>query len=145
MKTPVRVERALYRNHRTVGALILAGASYILYLLVFNIKKNVLVSALSRNLNIYAAAWLVDALVLLLFVCVAMAAVFGLVLLIRPSLLKKPELHLNRWYIPEKRLRALGDRAVHTDELLARHTRWVGAFIVLGSVYTLAVLWRAWF
>src|SRR5713101_6762455 len=62
LDAPHSVELALYHRHRSVGALVLAGGLYILYVMLFAFNKKAAGGALGYSLNPQLAAWMMDAL-----------------------------------------------------------------------------------
>jgi hypothetical protein len=142
---PRHIERALYRNHRWVGGLVLAGGCYIATVLMFVFNKKAAVTVLARGGDLRLVGWLIDALFVLLVLCSVLAVVLGVLLLLRPSLLKNIEAWMNRWYSSDKSLQALDRVSFGLDEWVAKHTRLMAVLIILGAVYTLAYLWRLLF
>ncbi|HVS25969.1 MAG TPA: hypothetical protein VHE58_01460 [Burkholderiales bacterium] len=136
------IEHALYRHHRLFGFLVLASGAYILYVLTFSFSKKAAVSFFARGMNIHAAAWLMDALVVVLFLAGVCAVVIGGFLIIRPSLLRNFEQKLNSWYATEKRLQVLDTARYDTDAWVARNARILGVIITVGSAYAIAFLWK---
>lgn len=141
LDSPRSVERVLYRNHRLVGVLVLCGALYTLYSLLFSFNKQAVVALLSRGANSHLIGWLMDTLVVALVISSVLAAVIGIFLVVRPSLLRSFEQRVNSWYSTEKSMRTIDEMHLLPDEFVARHIRIVGVLIVLGSVYTIASLW----
>ncbi|MGH8743164.1 MAG: hypothetical protein ACREUY_02700 [Burkholderiales bacterium] len=139
---PLRVEHALYRHHKLFGSLVLAGGAYVLYVLVFKISEKAVVSFFARGTNIQAVSWLMDALIVALFLAGVCAVVIGVFLIARPSLLKNFEQWVNRWYASEKGLKVLDTARFATDEWVARNTRILGLIIIVGSAYVIAFLWE---
>lgn len=143
LDSPHKIERALYRNHRVVGILVLGGSTYILYTLLVILNKKEFANLLGGIWNAYVAAWLVEALVISLVAGSVLAMVVGVFMLIRPSLLKDFEARVNSWYATDKSLQAFDTMHTQPDELVAHHTRIVGVLIVAGSVYAIVSLWMA--
>ena len=141
LDSPHNIERVLYRNHRLVGLLVLGGTLYMLYSLLISFDKQAVVTILSGHSDPYLIGWLMDTLVAGLVVGGVLAAVIGIFLVVRPSLLKSLEQRLNRWYSSEKTMRAVDEMHLLPDEYVARHIRLVGVLIVLGSIYTITSMW----
>jgi hypothetical protein len=123
-----KVERFFYRHHRQFGALLLAGSVYTLVQLI----------GLAGGKTEGLAMWL-DVATSVLIGGNAVALVLGLIVLVRPSLLKEPERLGNRWItIAGSPLtgRSAGDR------VFFRHPRLLGGFIFGSAAYALVEVFR---
>ena len=136
LDTPHRIDHALYRKHRWVGVLVLAGGLYIFYVMLFAFNKKVAVGTLNYGLN-PQSAWLVDALEMVLIVSSVLALIIGFFLVARPSAFKRFEQWANRWYSTEKSLRVLEAMNLKSDEVMVRHLRIVAALIIAASVFVI--------
>ena len=130
-------ERFLYRHHRSFGVLLLAGGIFTLYVMSGSRWGRNLTTAFSLS----EWAWLASDLTTVLMVMNGiLATVLGILMFIRPSLLRGVEAQLNRWIATENELKPLD--AVHDapDRFASRHVRLVAVLIVIGSLYALMVL-----
>jgi hypothetical protein len=66
---------------------------------------------------------------------------FGLIIVLRPSLLKRLEAVLNRWFVTEESIRKLDLQLPTPDSVFGRRPRMMGIIIVAGSLYILMNLW----
>ena len=142
---PHGIEFALYRRHRSVGALVLAGGLYILYAMLFAFNKKAAGGALGFSLNPQLVAWLMDALGVLLIVSSVLGLVIGFFLVVRPSVFKRFEEWANRWYATEKSLQVLEAMNLKPDEAMTRNYRVFAALIIAGSLYVILSLWLVLF
>ena len=141
LDAPHNVEAALYRRHRSVGVLVLAGALYILYVMLFAFKKKAAGGDLSFGLNPQIAAWLLDALGVVLVVSSLLGLIIGFFLVVRPSVFKPVEEWGNKWYATEKSLRVMEAVHLKPDEAMIRNYRFVAALVVAGSLYVILSYW----
>ena len=141
LDAPHSVEAALYRRHRSVGVLVLAGGLYILYVVLFAFRKTAASGDLSFGLNPQIAAWLLDALGVVLVVSSLLALIIGVFLVVRPSVFKPIEEWGNRWYATEKSLRVMEAVHLKPDEAMIRNYRFVAALVVAGSLYVILSYW----
>ena len=141
LDAPHSVETALYRRHRSVGVLVLAGALYILYVMLFAFKKKAAGEDLSFGLNPQIAAWLLDALGVVLVVSSLLGLIIGIFLVVRPSVFKPVEEWGNKWYTTEKSLRVMETVHLKPDEAMIRNYRFVAALVVAGSLYVILSYW----
>lgn len=135
-----QIERTMYRYHRLTGALILAGGVYTLYMLNFALNQKATVAILSDHKNYYLVEWMLEATVLAFNTGSVIALVVGVVLLIRPSLLKGLESTVNHWVSSEKPLQTLDTMRYRLDHFIATHIRIVGVLVMVGSVYVISIL-----
>lgn len=140
MDATFHIEHSVYRRHRWAGALLVAGALYILYQLSFHYDKSATLRML-ENYNLQLAGWLLDSTTFLIALTSVLTLAIGMCLLIRPSLLRAFETWSNRWYRGgDKVVQLLDDVHHHPDRLAARHPRFIAVLIVLGSLYVLTSL-----
>ncbi len=145
LDAPHSVELALYHRHRSVGALVLAGGLYILYVMLFAFNKKAAGGAFDFSLNPQIAAWLLDALGVLLIVSSVLGLVIGFFLVVRPSVFKPFEEWGNRWHGTEKSLRVLETMNLKPDEAMTRNYRVFAPLIIAGSLYVILSLWLVLF
>jgi hypothetical protein len=95
---PRQSERLFYRHHKAVGALVTAGAVFVLWRWLFAVPKaSVKIFMLGHHTN-PLWDWLppaVDALIVVLHVFVL---AIGVIITVRPSLLKNIEKTANQWH-----------------------------------------------
>ena len=144
LDAPHSIELALYRRHRSVGVLVLAGGLYILYVMLFAFSKKA-GGDLSYGLNPQIAAWLMDALGVVLVLSSVLGLVIGFFLVVRPSVFKPIEEWGNRWYATEKPLQVMEAMHLKPDEAMIRNYRIVAALVIAGSLYVLLSFWLVLF
>lgn len=135
LETPLLWERYFYRHHKLFGTLLLLAAGYFAgyFWLAYN---------RTATLRYWPAdwSWFVDASVFLLRVASLIVAAVGLLVLVRPSLLKASEARANRWVSTRRWLRPLEITRPATERLAQAHPRWAGLLITALSLYSLAGL-----
>ena len=97
LNRPLETTRWFYRYHRQAGLLIAAGASYALWRGFTAYQHVATMGLLSRRLVSGGMDWLVPALEFIFVAFNAGSVIFGLIVVFRPSLLKRPERFANRW------------------------------------------------
>ncbi|MBI4293695.1 MAG: hypothetical protein HY661_19635 [Betaproteobacteria bacterium] len=138
---PRWTERFVYRHHRLVGAFFLIGALCILYVFLFGYNAR-------RISSIFAVGYwgVVDVLVGVMLISSALAALVGLIVLTRPSLLREIEKSSNRWISTEGASKALNATYYNSDGYILRRKKIAGVCMIIGSLYVLIVLspllWR---
>lgn len=134
---PRTTERFFYKHHRVVGILLLAGAAYTLYSIVFRYRQQALLKTFSLNINPHALSWLLDSAVVLLTLGSLFALVLGAFLLIRPSLLRNIEAWANKGYSGRRMTKFLDIMHYAPDRAVGASPRVFAVLIILGSLYVL--------
>ena len=132
---PRWVERHFYRYHRAVGVAVTLGALLVLYTFLFAFDRREIYALIPRG-----HWWLSNAALNALLVGSALAAVIGVIVIIRPSILKDIEKALNRWVSTERLETLLNSRSYSAEKPILRHSQLAGTFILLGSAYVLVAL-----
>lgn len=135
----VEIKRVVYRWHRVMGILLLAGAVFTLDALVFGFTSTALVRTFRDLGNTAALGVVFEAARIFLIVGNVAALVAAAVLIFRPSLLKGVEAWADRSYSTE-RTEALDAMRYQPDEFVRSRPKLVGALITLGSLYVLLSL-----
>ncbi|OIR11676.1 hypothetical protein GALL_65320 [mine drainage metagenome] len=136
------VEPWFYRHRRISGWLILLSSGYILYAFTFGLDRNIAVIGLSGRFGLPSGVvgGLLDAMVLSALLGALLAVFVSLFLLLRPSMLRDFEQGANRWVSLRRGLKPLEMEREGLDEYVYKYARQVGILLVLGSLYTLALL-----
>ncbi|HUR40508.1 MAG TPA: hypothetical protein VM240_05000 [Verrucomicrobiae bacterium] len=139
LEHPRELERFFYRHHRTLGALIVAGASYVLLRWWFAFDRDAFVRVIDRWWRSSGLDFLVPAIESIIVGFHLAILMVGLVIFLRPSLLKVIERHGNRWHhiLPAERLDTI---IGPLDESIVSHPRLAGLVISLASAWSLAML-----
>lgn len=133
-------ERLFYRWHRPFGILVVASSVYILYMFLFQVDVNSMASAVPLSSQREANLWLYETMVYFFIITGTFTLVFGLIIIVRPSVLKKAERRLNTWIGTEKSLGKL-DHSYHIPEkILPGNVRIFGAFVFVSGVYMMYML-----
>ncbi|MBX9811198.1 MAG: hypothetical protein K2Y16_06240 [Burkholderiales bacterium] len=134
---PHSTERYIYRYHRIYGALLLAGGLFTLYVMSGGRWGRDMTAVFSLS----EWSWLVrDVATLLMVMAGFLATALGIIMVIRPSLLRGVEARLNRWIATENNLKPLDSVYYAPDQFAWRHARPLAALIVIGSLYVLVAL-----
>jgi hypothetical protein len=134
---PVELKRVVYRWHRAIGVLVLAGALVTLDALLFGFTTKALVRAFRDLGNAVVLEVVFETLRIFLIVGNVAALLAALVLVFRPSLLKGVESWADRYYSGRESTEVLDVMRYQPDELVRSRPKVVGALVVLGSLYAL--------
>ena len=139
---PRWIERYFYRHHRLVGSSLFLGATFVLYVFLFSASIQKVVGALPR---IYLPLW--NTVFALLIIGSVLAAIVGLIVLTRPSLLREIEGMANRWVSTEQVVQAANNMHHHVDDFILKHRKITGAIMIVGGVFILyslgPIVWKA--
>lgn len=137
-------ERLFYRYHIAMGILIVAGSLYSLRFLwrLYGAEQLLFLPVLE---NTFLQEILQVALTYVLLSGNAVALLVGLVVLIRPSLLKKIEAWSNHWLETERVFGKLDQRVDLDKRIVPEHPRLFGLLVVIGSLFIMSNTWLAVF
>ena len=138
----IDIDPWFYRHRRASAGLILLASTYILYEFTIGLNRAGAVTGLSRHFALppVVIGELLDALVLSALLGALFAAFVSLFLLLRPSMLRDFEHSANRWVSLRRGLKPLEIQREGLDEYTFKYNRQAGVLLVLGSLYTLALL-----
>lgn len=137
LNRPRYQERYFYRNHRISGTIIVVLSAICLYILVFYHSPAAITAQLIRTMETEFGRWLIVSLYYLLLGCLGVALLVGVVVLIRPSLLKSLEQWGNRWVDTDRELEGFDRVHEIPGHILPGRPRWFGLFVLLGALYIL--------
>jgi hypothetical protein len=139
---PITIERGVYRWHRVIGMLIVAGALYTLYVLVLRLKGPEMIWMLTSLFRTSVAGWFAESLRVFLVVVNFAAVLIGIVMVARPSALKRLEAWANRSYSARQATRPWEIPRGGPDRLVQAHPRLTGAVLAVAGAYILgAIAW----
>lgn len=136
-------DRFLYRRHVWLGALLVLGSLYILYVFWIWYDRNRVLTALPIIESPVVSAWLYDSAVLILRGVGVIGMGTGVVIGLRPSLLKSVEAWGNRWFSTHRVATALDRQRDLPANWFPGRPRLFGALITLGSLYVILQCSRA--
>lgn len=141
LELPRYHERWIYRYHRPVGILLLAGCLFILYQLRFNYGLPELQRLVAQNTsNTVVTEIIIDSAYGFLLIGTVFSLIISGIIIFRPSLLKDFEAWSNRWISTRRALRFASQRYDSTENIFRRRPRLIGGIIILGSLYTVLIL-----
>ncbi len=136
LEAPRPIERFFYRRHKVFGVLLIMGAAFALYYLGFHYDA-------ARMLAVFALPWtgpgveaVTSALTGFLLFGNGMVLLIGVIVLLRPSLLKGVETASNRWVSTREAFDSLDSRSDFPDEVIAHRPRLAGAVLLVAGLCT---------
>ena len=139
MDRPRPVDRYFYRRHLRVGALLALGSLYILYMFWVWYDRARVLPALPVLYNASASAWVYDSVVIMLRGAGVVGFLAGIVIAMRPSLLKVLEVGANRWIATEQWTQSLDRQKDLPPQWFPGRPRLFGMGIVSGSGF---LIWQ---
>ena len=132
-------ERFYYKHHRFFGGLIIILAAVSIYMLAYYIGLDATVAGLQKLAVSAFGQWLlVNCYYILISLC-GLALVAGLIILIRPSLLKSLETWGNRWIDTQAPLKRFDEVHEIPTNILPGKPRLFGCFVLIGAIYIVYV------
>lgn len=142
LEQAIKVDRWFYRHHHISGALLLAGAVFLIYFFTVHFDRSDTLAGLSR-IFLLAPGFveiLLDALVLSILLGAAFTSIISLFLLARPSMLRGFEQGANQWLSLRRAIKPLEMNRPGMDNYVFRNVQLAGALLLLGSLYALTGL-----
>ena len=140
LDSPHRIDRIFYRHHRSLGILMVFGAGYVLFTLPTAFQPEAIATGMNMDIIENLLTAVLEGVRLLFGLGCVFALIIGVFMLVRPSSLKGLEAWANRWISTDVALQHLDRPRLPIDRLFENHYRVLGVFVVLGSVFALA-LW----
>jgi len=140
LEAPIDIERAVYRWHRLIGALLLVGALFTLYVAVLRFQGPELSVVMGKFFRIEIARWVGQSLRIFLIVANVAALLIAAVIILRPSALKPIELWANRQYSGRQATREWEIPRNLIDPIVQNNPRLVGVLLTIASLCVLLVL-----
>jgi len=119
---------------------IVIAALYTLLMLLINFEG---VGAASKSLGVHEdiiMTWLVESVVMFVILGSLCTLIIGIIVIVRPSILKGFESWMNRWVRTDRVLDALDAPHGELDRLFSYRHRLVGLMVMAGSLYVTATL-----
>ena len=128
-------ERMFYRWHHLFGVAIVLASIYIIYMFVYRIDINTVARILPLFHEQEINRWLVEALIYF-FIGVSIVILgLGVLIIVRPSMLKRLEVWANYWVGVEKSLDKLNTQYEIPENILPGNVRLFGSIVLLGGLY----------
>lgn len=133
-------ERVFYRWHRSFGAALVVASVYIIYMFVFHANVDSIANALPIFAEREVNRWLYEAMKYFFIMGSVISLLIGLVIFIRPSMLKKLEGQLNIWVGIDKPLEKLNESYEIPENILPGNVRIFGTFVLVSGIYMVYML-----
>lgn len=135
LEVPKNIDRLFYRHHIIMGVIISLTSAYVLYYFALVYDPTVIAEYAKSTANALVIDILINTLRVLMLICSAVILVLGIVILFRPSLLKRVELWANRWISTRQLARPLSTEKDQLNQLVYKYPHFIGLIITLVSLY----------
>ena len=135
LEAPWPIERLFYRHHRTCGLLLTLGSAFALYYLMFQYDAAQVVASLALPWYRPTVEIVADTLLGFLIAGNIFVLGIGLIVFIRPSLLKRVEATSNQWISTRRFFKKLDNQSDLPDRFAVRQPRLLGALLIAGALY----------
>lgn len=139
IETPIKSEPFFYKHSKISGLVLILGSTFVLYTLV-TFNEQALIPYLPKSISAPAWSWLLQAGHIFFLVTGTFILLFGLVVLIRPSEIKRFEQTANHWVSTRQHFASMSKDINFTNKLVNTYPRPFGIFITLFSVIVLFLL-----
>lgn len=139
LNKPRYQERVVYRYHHLFGILVMVLTSVSIYMMYFNSDVIVDMEKLSLLADSAFAKWLLIMLYHILIGANGLAFILGLIILIRPSMLKTLENKANHWVHTEEKIKILDSTRELPASMFPGNPRIFGILVILGAMY---IIWH---
>lgn len=142
LEQSIDIDNWFYRNSHWSGAVLLAGATYIIYMFTAHLARADMLASLARLHLVQPKLLeaLLDTLVLVFLAGALLAVLVSLFLIFRPSMLRDLELGANQRVSLRQTLKPMEMQYGELDQLVFRNVQLAGVLLLCGSLYTLVAL-----
>lgn len=135
LDTPRNHERFYYKQHRLFGGIITLLSAVSIYILVFYAGLDATTMALEKLAVTVFGKWLLQTGYYILVGLCVLTLIAGIVIFVRPSLLKSIEAWGNRWVDTQTALRHFDDVHEIPLAIFPGKPRLFGCFVLFGALY----------
>jgi len=135
----IKSEPFFYKHSKISGAILVIGSLFVIYTLeTFNAYS--LIPHLPKSISAPAWEWIIQSAEIFLFISCVFILVFGLIVFIRPSMVKSFEEVANHWISTRQGFSKMSTDIDVTNKLVNTYPRAFGFFISLFSLIVLFLL-----
>lgn len=135
LEIPNYVDHIFYRHHRLVGVVITFTSLYMLYYFALIYDSAVILSVMAGSKYAGVVELIAHAIRVVLLLAGVVTLVIGVIMIIRPSLLKGFEAWSNRWISTRQAAKPLVEERNQLNQLVNKYPRLVGIIIITLSLY----------
>ena len=139
IETPIKSEVFFYKHSKISGAILVIGSLFVLYTLA-TFNAYTLIPHLPKSISPPAWEWIIQSAQIFFFITCSFILIFGLIVLIRPSLVKNFEQVANHWISTRKGFSKMSTDIDITNKLVNTYPRAFGGFLTIFALIVLFFL-----
>lgn len=139
IETQIKSEPFFYKHSHVSGLVLIVGSLFVLYTLA-TFNPYTLIPHLPKSISPPAWDWLLQAGQVFFFITCSFILIFGLIVLIRPSMVKNFEQAANHWVSTRQHFSKMSNDINLVNKLVHAYPRTFGGFITLFSLIVLLIL-----
>ena len=139
IETAIQSEPFFYKYSKISGAILITGSLFVLYTLA-TFNAYTLIPHLPKTFSVPAWEWIIQSAQIFFYLTCSFIFVFGLIVFIRPSLVKRFEQAANHWISTRKGFSKMTVDINITNRLVNTYPRLFGSFITIFSLIVLFLL-----
>jgi len=139
IETAIKSEPFFYKHSKISGAILVIGSLFVLYTLA-TFNAYTLIPHLPKSISPPAWEWIIQSAQIFFFITCSFILIFGLIVLIRPSLIKNFEQAANHWISTRKGFSKMSTDIDITNKLVITYPRAFGSFITIFALIVLFFL-----
>ena len=139
IETAIKSEPFFYKHSKVSGAILVTGSLFVLYTLA-TFNAYTLLPHLPKSISPAAWEWIIESAQIFFYITCIFILIFGLIVLIRPSLVKNFEQAANHWISTRKGFSKMSADINITNKLVNAYPRIFGSFITIFALIVLFFL-----
>lgn len=139
IETAIKSEPFFYKHSRISGTFLIIGSLFVLYTLT-TFNAYTLIPHLPKSIPPAAWEWIIESAQIFFYIACSFIFIFGLIVFIRPSLVKNFEQAANHWISTRKGFSKMTADINITNRLVNAYPRLFGVFITIFSLIVLFLL-----
>ena len=139
IETAIKSEPLFYKYSKVSGSILVTGSLFVLYTLA-TFNAYTLIPHLPKSITPAAWEWIIESAQIFFYITCTFIFIFGLIVFIRPSLVKNFEQAANHWVSTRKGFSKMTEDINITNKLVNTYPRLFGAFITIFSLIVLFLL-----
>ena len=139
IETPIRSEPIFYKYSKLSGTILTVGALFVLYTLA-TFNAYTLIPHLPKSLPPVIWEWIIESAQVFFYLTCSFILVFGILVFIRPSLIKGLEKAANHWISTRQGFSKMTQDINFTNKLVNAYPRVFGVSITFFSIIILFLL-----
>ena len=139
IETPIKPEPFFYKHSKISGATLVLGSLFVLYTLT-TFNAYTLIPHLPKSISPVGWEWIIESAQIFFYLTGIFILLFGLIVFIRPSLVKNFEKIANHWISTRQSFSKMSTDINITNKLVNAYPKAFGGFITLFSLIVLFFL-----